>query len=93
MTDPVTDSQMTITKQTGLSIGLVLALGAGFIWSSTRLTTLEVHMDGLRDRIKEVATSKDVEAAINRAMLKIFDKFESLEDRVDYLEKSQGGKR
>jgi hypothetical protein len=55
------DKKMTISKETLMPLGMVIAICGGVVWISTQLTSINYKLDMLEDKLEDQWTSRDME--------------------------------
>ena len=59
MTTP--DKKYTISKETLMPLGMVIALCGGVVWISTQLTNINYKLDMLEEKLEDNWTRRDME--------------------------------
>lgn len=60
MTTPET-KKYTLSKETLMPLGMVIALCGGVVWISTQLTNINYKLDMLEDSLEDQWTKRDME--------------------------------
>jgi hypothetical protein len=55
------DKKMTLSKDTLMPLGLVIAICGGVVWISTQLTNINYKLDMLEDKLEDNWTKRDME--------------------------------
>jgi hypothetical protein len=55
------EKKMTISKETLMPLGMVIAICGGVVWISTQLTSINYKLDMLEDKLEDQWTSRDME--------------------------------
>ena len=55
------DKKMTLSKDTLMPLGLVIAICGGVVWLSTQLTNINYKLDMLEDKLEDNWTKRDME--------------------------------
>ena len=55
------DKKMTISKETLMPLGMVVALCGGVVWISTQLTNINYKLDALESKLEDQWTKRDME--------------------------------
>jgi hypothetical protein len=55
------EKKMTISKETLVPLGMVIAICGGVVWISTQLTSINYKLDMLEDKLEDQWTSRDME--------------------------------
>jgi hypothetical protein len=55
------NKKYTISKETLMPLGMVIALCGGVVWISTQLTSINYKLDLLEERLEDNWTSRDME--------------------------------
>jgi len=58
MTD---QKKMTLSKDTLIPLGMVIALCGGVVWISTQLTNINYKLDALENKLEDQWTQRDME--------------------------------
>jgi hypothetical protein len=58
MTEP---KKMTLSKDTLIPLGMVIALCGGVVWISTQLTNINYKLDMLENKLEDQWTRRDME--------------------------------
>ena len=59
MTTP--EKRMTISKETLMPLGMVIALCGGVVWISSQLTNINYKLDTLEEKLEDNWTRRDME--------------------------------
>jgi len=59
MTTP--DKKITLSKETLMPLGMVIALCGGVVWISTQLTNINYKLDALEEKMDDNWTRRDME--------------------------------
>jgi hypothetical protein len=55
------EKKMTISKETLMPLGMVIAICGGVVWISTQLTSINYKLDMLENKLEDQWTSRDME--------------------------------
>ena len=55
------DKKYTISKETLMPLGMVIALCGGVVWISTQLTNINYKLDTLEDKLEDNWNKRDME--------------------------------
>jgi hypothetical protein len=55
------DKKYTISKETLMPLGMVIALCSGVVWISTQLTNINYKLDMLEEKLEDNWTRRDME--------------------------------
>jgi len=55
------DKKYTISKETLMPLGMVIALCGGVVWISTQLTNINYKLDMLEEKLEDNWTRRDME--------------------------------
>jgi len=55
------NKKYTISKETLMPLGMVIALCGGVVWISTQLTSINYKLDLLEEKLEDNWTSRDME--------------------------------
>jgi len=55
------DKRMTLSKETLMPLGMVIALCGGVVWISTQLTNINYKLDMLEEKLEDNWTRRDME--------------------------------
>tara|TARA_R110002110_G_scaffold189833_2_gene398063 strand:- start:157 stop:396 length:240 start_codon:yes stop_codon:yes gene_type:complete len=55
------DKRLTLSKETLMPLGMVIALCGGVVWISTQLTNINYKLDMLEEKLEDNWTRRDME--------------------------------
>ena len=55
------EKRMTISKETLMPLGMVIAICGGVVWISTQLTNINYKLDMLETKLEDQWTTRDME--------------------------------
>ena len=55
------DKKLTLSKETLMPLGMVVALCGGVVWISTQLTNINYKLDMLEEKLEDNWTRRDME--------------------------------